>query len=131
MAQNLAASQHKLIRDIILSRSVTTTQMADVAGCSERSIRYIRSNLRLFGSVRAPPNKPGRPRTVTSPMLDALCEHLLTKSDLYLDEMEIFLWDEFGTVVTNASIRRALRSVSWSKAARRIAGERNADLRDY
>ncbi|THC88362.1 hypothetical protein EYZ11_012193 [Aspergillus tanneri] len=132
MAPNLAASQHELIRDMILSRSLTTAQMADVAGCSERSIRYIRSNLRLFGSVKAPPNKAGRPRTVTPPMLDALREHLLAKPDLYLDEMAVFLWDEFDTLVTTASIRRALISVGWSKkAARRIAQERNADLRDY
>ena len=91
MAPNLAASQHELIRDMILSRSLNTAQMAGVAGCSERSIRYIRSNLRLFGSVKAPPNKAGRPRTVTLPMLNALCEHLLTKPDLYLDEMATFL----------------------------------------
>ncbi|KAI3016224.1 hypothetical protein CBS147347_10856 [Aspergillus niger] len=64
MAPSLAASQLELIRGMILSRSLTTAQMADVAGCNERSIRYMRSNLRFFGSVRAPPNKAGRPRTV-------------------------------------------------------------------
>ncbi|GCB25593.1 hypothetical protein AAWM_08478 [Aspergillus awamori] len=131
MAPNLAPSQHELIRDMILSRSLTTAQMAGVANCSERSIRHIRSNLRLFGSVKTPPIKAGRPRTVTPPMLEALCEYLLTKPDLYLDEMATILWDEFETVVTTSSIRRALKSIGWSKkTARRIAGERNADLRD-
>ena len=91
MAPNLAASQHELIRDMILSKSLTTAQMADVAGCSERSIRYIRSNLRCFGSVKAPPNSAGRPRTVIPLMLDALLDHLLEKPDLYLEEMAIFL----------------------------------------
>lgn len=132
MAPNLAASQHELIRDMILSKSLTTAQMADVAGCSERSIRYIRSNLRCFGSVKAPPNSAGRPRTVTPLMLDALRDHLLEKPDLYLEEMAIFLWDEFDTLVTTSSIRRALVSIGWSKkVARRIAKQRNADLRDY
>jgi transcriptional antiterminator len=39
MAPNLAASKHELIRDMILSKFLTTAQMADIAGCSERSIR--------------------------------------------------------------------------------------------
>jgi transposase len=132
MAPNLAASQHELIRDMILSKSLTTAQMADVAGCSERSIRYIRSNLRWFGIVKASPNSAGRPRIVTPLMLDALRNHLLEKPDLYLEEMAIFLWDEFDTLVTTSSIRRALVSIGWSKkVARRIAKQRNADLRDY
>jgi hypothetical protein len=72
------------------------------------------------------------PRTVTPPILDALREHLLENPYLYLDEMVVFLWDEFHTLVTTFGIRRALISVGWSKKpARRIAQERNADLRDY
>jgi hypothetical protein len=65
-------------------------------------------------------------------MLEALCERLLEKPDLYQDEMAVFLWDEFRVLVTTYSISRALASVRWSKkAARRIARERNAELRDY
>jgi hypothetical protein len=77
MAPNLAASQHELIRDMILSNVLTTAQMADVAGCSDRSIRHIRSNLECFGTTRAPFNGVGRPRSITPPMLRALCEHLI------------------------------------------------------
>jgi hypothetical protein len=36
-------------------------------------------------------------------MLDALCEHLLEKPGLYLDEMELFLWDEFEVSVSTSS----------------------------
>lgn len=43
-------------------------------------------------------------------MLEALYEHLLEKPGLYLDEMEAFLWDEFGTYRITSSIRRALIS---------------------
>lgn len=32
---------------------------------------------------------------ITPPMLEALCERLLEKPDLYQDEMVVFLWDEF------------------------------------
>jgi hypothetical protein len=96
MAPNLAASQHDMIRDMIMSKSLSTNQMADVAGCSPRSIKAIRSNLRCFGTTKAPFNGGGRPRSITPPMLHALREHLLEKPDLYLDEMVVFLWDEFG-----------------------------------
>ncbi|KAJ5475377.1 hypothetical protein N7539_008443 [Penicillium diatomitis] len=63
-------------------------------------------------------------------MLEALCERL-EKPDLYQDEMAVFLWDEFRVLVTSYSIR-VLASAGWSeKAARRIARERNTELRDY
>jgi hypothetical protein len=65
-------------------------------------------------------------------MLEALKDHLLRKPSLYLDEMVIFLWDEFETMITTISIRRALASISWSKKViRKIARERNADIRDH
>ncbi len=69
---------------------------------------------------------------MTPPMLDALHEHVLEKPDQYLDEMVIFLWDEFEAYVTKPTISRTLRSVGWSKKiARRVAKEQNADLRDF
>ena len=130
MAPNLAASQHELIRDMILSKSLTPG-IAEAAGCSERSVRAIRSNLRHYGTTKAPPNGVGRPRSITPPMLAALCERLLEKPELYQDEMAVFLWDEFHVLVTPFSIGRALASIGWSKkAARRVAKERNADLRE-
>jgi transposase len=64
-------------------------------------------------------------------MLEALCEHLLEKPTLYLDEMAVFLWDEFEMIVSTCSIGKALASISWTKkAARQKAKERNQDLRD-
>ncbi|EAU30139.1 conserved hypothetical protein [Aspergillus terreus NIH2624] len=121
-----------MIQHMIQSKSLTTSQMAHAAGCSKQSIIRIKSNLQVFGNVRAPRNGPGRPHTITPPMLDALCEHLLEKPTLYQDEMAVFLWDEFGKHVSIQSISRALASISWSKkTARQIAKERNADLRDH
>lgn len=50
---------------------------------------------------------------------------------MYQDEMVVFLWDEFEVLVTTYSISRALASIRWpNKTARRIAKERNANLRD-
>jgi transposase len=65
-------------------------------------------------------------------MLEALCDRLLEKPGLYLDEMAVFLWDEFHVRTTTSSISRALLSIGWSKkTAKQRASERNADLRDY
>jgi hypothetical protein len=79
---------------MILSKSLTTAQIADAAECSARSVTTIRSNLRQFGDTRAPSIRAGRPRSITPLMLEALCDHLLEKPGLYLDEMALFLWDE-------------------------------------
>ena len=115
MAPNLAASTLQLIHDMILSNDLTVSKMAEAACCSERTIRRIRSNMRLFGGVKAPPNKGGRPRSLTPVMVKALCDHLFEKPHLYLDEMAHFLWEEFKTEITLCSISRALKYEGWLK----------------
>lgn len=52
MAPNLAKSTLVLIHDVISSDKLTTLQMVEAAGCSKCAIIRIRSNLRLFGSVK-------------------------------------------------------------------------------
>lgn len=132
MAPHLASSQHDLIRDMIVDGSLTAAQMATAAGCSMRSVKAIRSNLRHFDSTTAPANGGGRRRSITPPMLDALREHLLEKPGLYQEEMALFLWDEFGVLVTTHSISRTLKAAGWSKkVARQIAREQSAELRDF
>jgi transposase len=129
MAPNLAESQHAEIRHMIHSKSLKADKMAAVAGCSRRSICAINRNLRCFGSTKAPSNGGGRPRSVTPPMLDALCEYLQENPGLYLYEMVNFLQTEFEVSVTVSSIRRALDSIGWTKKQiRRVAKGRNADL---
>lgn len=131
MAPNLAPSTLEFIHGMIISNDLTVSKMAEAAGCNERTIRRLRSNMRLFGGVKAPPNKGGRPRSVTPVMIQVLCDHLLERPHLYLDEMVIFLWDEFQIQVTTCSISRALKYNGWSKkSAKQSAMERNADLRD-
>jgi hypothetical protein len=81
--------QHDLIHAMILDKKLKTHEMANVAGYSEPSIKAIRSNLHYFGTTKAPPNGGGRPRSITPPMLEVLCEHLLEKPELYLEEMAV------------------------------------------
>ena len=131
MAPNLAESQHALIKDMSHSKQLKAEDIADVAGCSTRAIYRIKKNLRCYGSTTAPPNGVGRPRSITPPMLDALCEHLRVKPKLYLHEMVDWVWNNFQVHVTIFSIRRALISRSLSnKKIGRVAKARNADLRD-
>jgi hypothetical protein len=130
MAPNLAESQHAQIRDMILSNR-PATEIADVVGCSERSVFAIKSNLRCFSSTKAPSNGVGQPRSITPLMLDALCEYLLEKPSLYQDEMVLFVLDKFNTHVTASSIGRALKSCGWTKKTIRcIAKAQNANLQD-
>ena len=133
MAPNLAASTLQLIHDMILSNDLTVSKMAEAACCSERTIRRIRSNMRLFGGVKVPPNKGGRPRSLTPVMVKALCDHLFEKPHLYLDEMAHFLWEEFETEITLCSISRVLKYEGWlKKKAKQKAWERNTNLcNDY
>lgn len=54
------------------------------------------------------------------------CDHLLEKPALYVDEMALFLWDEFYVRATTSSLKRALASVSWlKKVARQRAKEQS------
>lgn len=82
-------------------------------------------------TARALPIRAGRRRMITSPMLEALCNRLLEKPRLYLNEMAVFLWDEFQVHVTACSISRASR-LDWmvKKDKRQKAKECNPDLRD-
>jgi hypothetical protein len=52
-------------------------------------------------------------------MIEALCDRFLENPGLYVDEMTVFLWDEFRVQLTNSSLKRALASVGWSKKVAR------------
>ena len=136
MAPNLAVSTHELTQNIINSKlqgdqGPTDDQTAKIACCSARTIRRHRRNVLLYGSTKAPSNGAGRPKTVTPPMLTALCDKLAIDPCMRLKDMVAFLHGEFEVDVNRFSIRRALKDVSWSKkATQNIAQERNQDLRD-
>jgi hypothetical protein len=41
-------------------------------------------------------------------MLEALCDQLVEKPGLHIEEMAVFLWDEFSVLPSTSSIQRAL-----------------------
>ncbi|RKK26451.1 hypothetical protein BFJ66_g17116 [Fusarium oxysporum f. sp. cepae] len=131
MAPNLAACQHALIHDMILA-GYKNAVIARTANCRASSVRRIRTNMRCYGSTKAPSNGVGRRRLLSPPMLTALLDRLAVKPNMYRDEMVEFLGKEFETTIPASNIGRALRSARWTrKTARRVAKGRNADLRDY
>ena len=58
-------------------------------------IKNTRSNLRPYRHVYAPLTRTGRRRNITLLTLEARCDYLLQKQGLYLEELAIFLWDDF------------------------------------
>ncbi|KAF4439495.1 transposase [Fusarium acutatum] len=131
MAPNLAACQHALIHDMILA-GYKNAVIAGTANCRASSVRRIRTNMRCYGSTKAPFNGIGRRRLLSPPMLTALLDRLAVQPNMYRDEMVEFLEQEFETTIPASNTGRALRSARWTrKTARRVAKGRNADLRDY
>lgn len=132
MAPNLPAIRHELLRDLLMSSSCSDKQIAEAVECTGRTVRSARSNVRHFGSTRAPSNGGGRPATITPVMKAALRDHLLENPTLYQEEMVAFLRDHFGVQVARSSVGAVLKSFGWSKKqARRVAQEQEASLRDF
>ena len=81
------------MQDMLQSSSLTVEEIADAVGCSTRTVRTARTDHQTFRSVSAPKNARPRRSNVLPHILTALPEYLLTKPDLYLDEMVDFMWD--------------------------------------
>jgi len=98
---------------------------------AERTIRRYRQNLRLFGQLNRPNGGGGRPRQLSSQIEDALFEFLTESPDVYYSEMLWFIFDEFGVVTTERTVRRVLRKRQWSrKVMRQVAKQRSQYLRE-
>lgn len=114
MAPRISPAKLVLIRDMIERESFTTSLMAEQARCNKLFIIIIRRNLRQFGSIYAPQTLIGRKPIVTPLTIEALCDRLSKKPGFSLDEMAVFLRDEFQAIVATSSIRRALVAKCWS-----------------
>ncbi|KAK1517409.1 hypothetical protein CABS01_16637 [Colletotrichum abscissum] len=136
MAPHLARLSRDLLRNIIYSKllgetTATDDSIADLVGCHPRTVRRIRSKLRTFGTTETPTNTPGRPKSITPPMLSALRGNLAVDPCLTLNQMAAFLRKYYEADVSRFSISRTLRKDKWSqKATQNVAQERNLDLRD-
>ena len=136
MAPNLPAPSRNLLQDLILGKSLggkglKDKEIAELVGCSTRTVRNGRSNVRDFGIIDAPPNSVGRPKKVTPNMWAALKSQLAREPCITQEEMAAFLRREFEVDISRATIGRLVSAADWSrKVTRTVAQERNADLRD-
>jgi len=116
MAPRLSRYQRNLIHGMLEAQIFSNTEIAAAARTTDRSIRSIRRNLRVFGQPTAPClAKPGPTPVLTKTMVEALLYYLVEKPELYLDEMALFLWDEFRVIISLSTISRVLLDAGWSK----------------
>jgi len=126
------AAQHILI-NALLKEGFDTNLIATEASCSVRAVQRIRLKRQLSEMPNRQRTKTvGRRSRITPPMKEALCDTLIKQPYLYRCEMADFLYRRFRKRISERSIGRTLRSIGWTrKTIRRIAQQRDADLRDH
>ena len=75
----MSNAQRRQVYGMVVENKFTCTQIACTAECSVNAVKQVQRNIRTFGSAKAPRKVGGRPRVITSPMSDALCDYLLEK----------------------------------------------------
>ena len=108
---------------------------AILAGPYQVSLRTLQRMRRTWldsGTVFvAKENCGGRPRLIDDFHGQQLLLYLEQRPMAYLDELSYFLLDEWELDVDDATVWRALHRLSWTrKASRKIARQRNQDLRN-
>lgn len=132
MPPQLNAAQHILI-NALLKEGFDTKLIATEASCSVRAVQRIRLKRQLSEMPNPQRSKTvGRRSRITLPMQEALCDMLIKQPYLYRCEMADFFYRRFRKRISERSIGRTLRSIGWTrKTIRRIARQRDADLRDH
>lgn len=106
--------------------------LAGPYGVGMRSLQRMRSYWVQYGTVFIPNESPGgRPRVISQQIEEQLLAYLEERPMSYLDELVYMLFDDFGLVVDESTVWRALHRLGWSrKQMRRVASQRNAFLRE-
>ena len=129
MAPQLDAA-HRLLVKTLLQKGFDTKLIASKALCSVRTVQRIRQERHEMTTRRTASR--GRRSCITAPMQEAIRNTLAERSNMYRSEMASFLYRKFKKPISERSISRTLRSMGWTrKTIRRIAQQRDADLRDH
>ena len=116
--------------DSMIEGGLKRKEIAAEIGCSSRTVSRIRSNRRLYGATKAPPNRVGRKKI--SPLAQQALVGLIDRdSDGSHSEMITFLCEEFQIDVSLSTLARCLKSEEITlKASARISDKQNPLLRD-
>jgi transposase len=98
---------------LMLAADVPPREIANSFHCHYSTVLRIRQNIANFGEARpAPLVVMGRPKKITAAALEGLVDWLLDngsdKKLAYLDEMVIFLEEEYDIGVSTSTVSRAL-----------------------
>jgi transposase len=117
MVRNVAPSQRQKAVEMLKVGILNDEAIAVACSMSSGAVRRYKRNLELFPKYegRSPPTKKGPARLIETQAFDALIVHLIRKPGTYLDEMVVFLADEFSVDVSTATVSRALSKYGWSK----------------
>jgi transposase len=93
--------------------------IANAYRVSQRQVYKMKKNLEIFGSVAPDPAQfqvQGRPRKVTPEAREAVLDFLLENGKLaYVDEVKIFLGEEWGIEAGWETVRRLIHDLEITK----------------
>jgi len=106
--------------------------ISDALLVASHSLYRWRNNFEIFGSVTQPPSAPkGRARIITRAVLTAVHTLYASESDLYLDELVLWLAVEHDIIISTSALYQNLKSAGLTrKILHKIALERDEELRE-
>jgi transposase len=133
MARHMKPWRRTMVVHMISSGKFTIREIAQAAKCSDVSVSNICKKLRLFGCAKPDLVRAGRPPNITLLMITDLCNHLAKNPTLYVEEMAIYLQNEFDiSLPSSSSVKRVLSQAGWTnKKVRYKAKEQNPQLRAF
>ena len=78
---------------------------------SERQMRRIRYNIKLYESVVSSSQRRDRSRSINEEIEERLLKYIDYRSTIFVDEMCYFIYDEFDILVNISTICRFLRRI--------------------
>ena len=123
-------SLRRLIGDN-LEAGVKPTEIAQQLGVSNRLVTYYRKKLATWGDVVTPPIAPrGRKYKLHPAAVDAIADQLAVNPTMYLDELQVWLEEEWDIEVSLPTISRCLKRMNKThKKSQRINEARDPALR--
>ena len=92
----------------------STLETSFFLGISERQMRRIAQNLRLYGIAVRPSLKRGPPKSLDAAIEAGFLEYIDLHPTVYLDEMCLYIFDNYDIKVSIFTISRFLRRVGWT-----------------